>query len=193
MNPRTRPAGAAGPTIEVAILVEDPAWGEEAALQPLVEAAVAAAAAALRDELPDETELSVVFTDDARIRDLNRDWRGKDTPTNVLSFPAGDPDEPIGLLLGDIVIARETTEREALDEGRPLAHHVTHLLVHGLLHLVGHDHEEDEEAEAMERLETAVLSTLGIPDPYAGTDPVADSSAARPVRDAMAGRRETKV
>lgn len=182
---RTAAAGPA-PTLplpSIAVTVEDDGWGDEAALAGLAERAVAAAVRIAGLDLPDEAELSVVFTDDARIRDLNRDWRGKDTPTNVLSFPGSDADEPLGPLLGDIVVARETTEREALDEGRPLAHHVTHLLVHGLLHLVGHDHEEEAEAEAMERLETAILADLGIPDPYAGTEPVRAEAAGRHEKD----------
>ena len=114
-------------------------------------------------------ELAIVLTDDAAIRTLNRDWRGKDAPTNVLSFPAAAPSAPRAgdaRLLGDIVIAYETTAREAVAEGKPFAHHLAHLAVHGFLHLLGYDHETDAEAEAMEALEIAVLRRLGVPNPY---------------------------
>lgn len=114
------------------------------------------------------SELSVVFTDDASIRALNRDWRGKDKATNVLSFPAFEvaPGDPLPPMLGDIILAFETVSREAALEGKPFAHHLTHLLVHGLLHLLGHDHENDEDAEEMEGLERKSLARLAIPDPY---------------------------
>lgn len=156
------------PSIAVDIAVEAEAWGAEEAWRPLAERV--AAAVARRDELivPEEAELSLVLTDDARIRELNRDWRDKDKPTNVLSFPAADPDDDDpGPLLGDVVIARETTVREAVEEGKTLEDHVAHLLVHGLLHLFGFDHETDEEAEEMEALEREILGDLGIADPYA--------------------------
>lgn len=120
-------------------------------------------------------EVSVVLTDDAAQRALNRDWRGKDAPTNVLSFPAlaraelaagaaADPGRPI--LLGDVVLALETTRREAEAAGKPLADHAAHLLVHGVLHLLGYDHETEADAASMEPLETAILARLGVADPY---------------------------
>jgi probable rRNA maturation factor len=112
-------------------------------------------------------EVAVVLTDDSAIRVLNRDWRRKDAATNVLSFPsvaAAEGGAP--RLLGDIVIAFETTEREARAERKPFAHHLAHLAVHGFLHLVGYDHEADDEADAMEVLETAILAGLDVPDPY---------------------------
>ena len=116
-----------------------------------------------------------MLTDDAAVRALNAQWRGKDRPTNVLSFPAATPDEIARaraggppLLLGDVVLALETCRREAAEQGKPLADHVAHLVVHGVLHLLGHDHEDDAEADRMERLETAILAELGIADPYAG-------------------------
>jgi probable rRNA maturation factor len=157
------------PGIAVDILVEVEDWGDEADLRPLAERAVAATVAAGAFAVPDGAEVSVLFTDDTHIRALNRDFRGFDKPTNVLSFPGSDAD--LGPMLGDIAIARETVLREALDAGTPVEHHVTHLLVHGLLHLVGYDHEEEDEAETMERLETRILAGLGIPDPYADTVP----------------------
>lgn len=153
--------------IEIDIAVEAGGWPPEDRLRAiagsaldavLVEAGVGAG----------PSELSLLFTDDAHIRTLNAVWRGKDRPTNVLSFPAfetsvGDPLPP---MLGDIVLAFETVEAEAAAEGKPFEHHLTHLVVHGLLHLLGHDHEEEGQAEAMEALERRVLAALAIPDPY---------------------------
>lgn len=159
----------AGPAITVDLLVAAGDWPEgEAALTALVETAVAAAAARADAEILDGSELSVVLTDDAGIRVLNARHRGIDKPTNVLSFPQDDPDaDAYGPLLGDVVIARETVDREAVDGGLPFRHHLAHMVVHGFLHLVGYDHMDDDEAEEMERLETAILAALDIPDPYA--------------------------
>ena len=113
----------------------------------------------------------MVFTDDAHIHRLNRHFRDKDKPTNVLSFPAGPPiGGRFGPLLGDIVLARETIAREAEGQGLTIDDHLTHLIVHGFLHLVGYDHVEDADAAVMERLETAILASLGIADPYAGAE-----------------------
>jgi probable rRNA maturation factor len=113
-------------------------------------------------------ELSIVLTDDAEQRELNAQWRGIDKPTNVLSFPQIDPRGPVRGLLGDIVLARETVEREAAEQGVSLADHFTHLVVHGFLHILGYDHLVEDEALAMEGLETQILASLGIADPYAG-------------------------
>jgi probable rRNA maturation factor len=145
-----------GPVIEVS--VASPLWNAIDG-ETIVRRAVAAAA-------PPETdarELSVVLTDDAAIRSLNAQWRNKDEPTNVLSFPAPSN---AGGILGDIVIAYETTVREATQEQRPLADHLSHLAVHGFLHLLGYDHESDADADVMERLERDILARLGVPDPY---------------------------
>ena len=118
---------------------------------------------------------SVLFTDDARIHELNRDWRQRDKPTNVLSFPMLDREDLMHLdpdagppeMLGDIALAHETCRREADEKGIALESHAAHLLVHGLLHLAGHDHEiSDEDAEKMEALEVKALALLGIDDPY---------------------------
>ncbi|MEA2926828.1 MAG: putative rRNA maturation factor, partial [Alphaproteobacteria bacterium] len=119
-----------------------------------------------------ESELAVMLTDDAGIRTLNSNWRGIDKPTNVLSFPALQPegewkpgDAP--RMLGDIAIAYETMRREADEEQKSFDQHLSHLAVHGFLHLIGFDHENDDDAEEMEALETQILAHLGIPDPYA--------------------------
>ena len=145
------------------------------------EAAAAALAltpfAALADAAP-LVEIAVRLTDDAEVHTLNRDFRGKDKPTNVLSFPQVQDDLLEGLansddgeiLLGDIVLARETCEREAAEKGISVADHATHLIVHGTLHLVGYDHVEDASAAAMEALEVKALASLGIANPYADQD-----------------------
>lgn len=133
-----------------------------------------AAIGAAKVMLP-QVEVSVLLTDDAAVRALNREWRGQDRPTNVLSFPALEPHElraaagrpqPLPLHLGDIVLALETVLREARSEGKPIEHHLAHLVVHGTLHLFGEDHEDDDRAAAMELLETRILAELGVPDPY---------------------------
>lgn len=157
------------PTISIDLAVEAGDWPKKQALRGLVKRAVAAALQEA-DVAPDSrSELSVVFTDDASIRTLNAGWRGKDKATNVLSFPAfpTKPGGKIPPMLGDIVLAAETVAREAELEGKPLDHHITHLVIHGLFHLLGHDHEEAGEAERMEALERSALSRLAIPDPYA--------------------------
>ena len=112
-------------------------------------------------------ELSIVLLDDAGQQVLNRDWRGIDKPTNVLSFPQIEPHSPLAGILGDITLARETLEREAAELGISFTHHFTHLVVHGFLHILGHDHLEEAEALVMERLETQILASMGIADPYA--------------------------
>jgi probable rRNA maturation factor len=114
-------------------------------------------------------EVSVLLTGDAAIRELNRSWRGKDSPTNVLSFPSGDETAPgpgLPVFLGDLALALETVLREAGAEGKRPADHLVHLLVHGTLHLLGWDHEDDAEAEIMEAREVAILAGLGVADPY---------------------------
>ena len=114
--------------------------------------------------------MSLVLCDDAFIRALNRTWRGKDRPTNVLSFPTG-PGEPRApdagpTLLGDIVVSYETAAREAREEGKSLPDHLAHLVVHGMFHLLGYDHEDDSEADVMEALEGRALAALGVASPY---------------------------
>jgi probable rRNA maturation factor len=110
----------------------------------------------------------ILFTDDAAMREINKEWRGLDKPTNVLSFPAALQPVPKGEVahLGDLVLAWETVNSEATTQGKATADHISHLIVHGLLHLQGFDHEIESEAETMEARETAILSGLGIADPY---------------------------
>lgn len=158
-------------SLAVDIAIEAEGWTAVPALEALVERTMAAVFAdAGRGG---DAEVSLLFCDDAAIRRLNADWRGKDKPTNVLSFPAAPGVMPGSVrLLGDIAVAWDTTHREALEEGKALQAHLTHLLVHGLLHLLGHDHETDREAEIMEQRERRILERLGIADPYAGSDPV---------------------
>jgi probable rRNA maturation factor len=150
------------------ILVTAACWQAEPDAEALVQRAIEAAARRASASA-EAAEVAIVLTDDSGIRTLNRDWRGVDKPTNVLSFPAaqtpGAGGEP--RLLGDIAIAYEITRREAESENKPFAHHLSHLAVHGYLHLVGYDHESDADAEQMEDLERSILASLGVPDPYA--------------------------
>ena len=152
---------AATPAID--IQVASKLWQTQPAAEQTVRAAIAAAAAALSTA---DGEVSVVLTDDAAIRSLNRDWRKIDKPTNVLSFPA-----PKGAaMLGDIVIAYETLERECAEEDRIFLDHLAHLTVHGFLHLIGYDHQNDAQADEMEALESKIMTLMKLPDPYLGRD-----------------------
>jgi probable rRNA maturation factor len=155
------------------ILISADCWRQQAGCETVIRRAIAAAAAATDDA--GSGELAIMLTDDAGIRALNRDWRGIDKPTNVLSFPApaqaGD-DAGAPQLLGDIAIAYETTRAEAEAERKPFADHLSHLAIHGFLHLIGYDHETDADAELMEGLEREILAQLGIADPYAAADEV---------------------
>jgi probable rRNA maturation factor len=152
---------------EIDICIEGGDWAALAGLEALVErSARAALAAAGKDG-----SVSILLTDDRAIRALNAGFRGKDKATNVLSFPApampGDPAPS----LGDIALAFETCAREAGAEDKTLPDHLSHLVVHGVLHLAGMDHETDSEAEAMEAAEVRILAGLGIADPYLATEP----------------------
>src|SRR6202045_2611899 len=152
------------------VLVVADAWQNEPDAEAVIQRAIAAAAE-MADADTGEAELAVMLTDDSGIRTLNNNWRGINKPTNVLSFPALQPSGAAGpddapRMLGDIAIAYETTRREADDEQKPFDHHLSHLAVHGFLHLIGYDHEKDDDAEAMETLERGILAQLGIPDPY---------------------------
>jgi probable rRNA maturation factor len=153
------------------IIVVADGWRSEPDVEAAIHRAIATAAEVVDADIG-EAELAVMLTDDAGIRTLNSNWRGIDKPTNVLSFPALPPTGAVGpdeapRMLGDIAIAYETTRKEADDEQKPFDHHLSHLAVHGFLHLIGYDHEKDGDAEAMEALEQEILAQLGIPDPYA--------------------------
>jgi probable rRNA maturation factor len=158
--------------LAIEIRIQARRWREIDALRPRILAAVQAALALAPVKPLAGAELSLLLTDDKRIRSVNRDWRGFDKATNVLSFPAAPPERIAGSpVLGDIVLAFETIAREAESEDKSFGDHLSHLVVHGLLHLLGEDHETQEQAERMEALETAALARLGIADPYAGSDP----------------------
>jgi len=150
------------------VIVRSARWRKRPTAKTIVKKAVLAAARAVSTR---PTELAIVLSDDSAIRTLNRDWRGKNAPTNVLSFPAAAPGKwrSASPYVGDIVIAYQTTAREAVAEGKPFNHHLSHLAVHGFLHLLGYDHENDRDAEQMERLERRILKRLAVPDPYAET------------------------
>jgi len=161
-------------TIEVNAACPD--WaGDCAAAETL--ATEAARLALLRGKAPAAAVVDITLTDDDEQRGLNRTWRGKDAPTNVLAFPLmslggdltrpGPPGAP--LLLGDIVLAFETVRREAAEQDKTLADHLRHLVVHGVLHLLGYDHENAAEAAIMEAREIAILSELGVSNPYRDT------------------------
>jgi probable rRNA maturation factor len=134
----------------------------------------------LSDAADRSVEISIVLADDATIADLNLQFRDREGATNVLSFPAlpaeNEPHYPAGpdgppALLGDVVLAFETVAAEAEDQGKPLGYHFTHLVIHGILHLLGYDHLDEAEAQTMEQLEIRVLGALGVPDPYAEESP----------------------
>ncbi len=153
--------------VEVIVDVADPAWEDTGMdVHVIVDAAVRAALAAGTEDAGN-AEIGVRLTDDADIRTLNRTWRDRDTATNVLAFAMNEATSPAGIL-GDVVVAFGTCAREARDQDKSLADHLSHLVVHGTLHLLGFDHQEDDAAEAMEGLERAVLAGLGVADPYAG-------------------------
>ncbi|MBX3478156.1 MAG: rRNA maturation RNase YbeY [Brevundimonas sp.] len=141
------------------IEIEDEAW----ATVPDVEARVQAAASAALGDV--EGAVVVLLTDDAAVQDLNARFRGRDRPTNVLSFPAPETARPH---LGDLVLAHGVCVAEAAEQNKTVADHLSHLVVHGVLHLRGRDHEDEAEAEAMEAEERTILATLGVADPYAG-------------------------
>ena len=146
--------------IDLDLRVEDAEWTRALAdLEAVCTAALNAGAA----QSATQGEVSILLTNDPEIQTLNRDWRGKDKPTDVLSFPADPMDTPF---LGDIAVSLGVCQRDAADRAIALDQHVSHLLIHGLLHLLGHDHKDDTEAAEMEALEIAALASLGWPDPY---------------------------
>ena len=157
------------PGMQIEVVVRSARWRKVPNAQTIVKAAILAAAKAVSTR---PAELAIVLHDDSAIRVLNRQWRGQNAPTNVLSFPAAPPGKrrSASPYIGDIVIAFQTTAREAVAEGKPIGHHLAHLAVHGFLHLLGYDHEVERDAAAMERLERRILRHLAIPDPYAPRD-----------------------
>ena len=160
--------------LDIQISIEEGAWPSEERLLTMSGHVLGAAADHLRKKEKQPfpktgaPEVSLVFTNDESIRGINAEWRGQDKPTNVLSFPAFPltPGKMPGPMLGDIIFAEETLTREAADLGKSFDDHLTHLMVHGFLHLFGYDHMDDEEAEKMEGLETRILAELGLSDPY---------------------------
>jgi probable rRNA maturation factor len=154
--------------IAVDVLIEAGTWPARAKLRALAERAISAAADRACPDLEPGAEVSLLFTDDAHMRRLNLRYRGIDKPTNVLSLPAARLlVGRLGPPLGDIALASETVAAEAEAQGLAATHHLTHLIVHGFLHLIGYDHEQDSEALVMEGMETAILGELGMADPYA--------------------------
>lgn len=159
------------PPVALETVRDSELWTALPDAEAIVARAVWAAFAEGELEARPDAELAVTLADDARVRELNTDWRGKETPTNVLSFPAYEPDETADApMLGDVILAYETVAREAAAEGKAIGDHLAHLVVHGVLHLFGYDHVDDTEAEEMETLETAALARIGVADPYADAD-----------------------
>jgi len=155
----------ARPAVTIEVVIESDRWDAEPLAARTIREAIGAAA---RELSAPAGEVAVMLIDDEAMRALNSRWRGLDKPTNVLSFPAAPlPGAPDVSHLGDIAIAFETVAREAAGEDKSLDRHLAHLAVHGYLHLLGYDHETVNDAETMERIETAILAKLGIPDPYA--------------------------
>jgi len=142
---------------DVTVQLRHPRW--KTRLKPYCKTVCEAIDAALSAEKIKRAEITVVLADDALIRQLNHEFRGKNKPTNILSFPGGDH-------LGDLVLALETIEREAVEQGKTVKNHTKHLLVHGTLHLLGFDHEREKDAKKMEALEVKILKKLGIANPY---------------------------
>jgi probable rRNA maturation factor len=147
------------------IEIEDEAWNAVANLEALAKRAVAQGLALV--DMPD-AQVALNFADDETLAKLNAQWRGKSKPTNVLSFPAGPsmtpPDEPV--FLGDVILASGVTRVEAQEQGKSWEDHTTHLILHGVLHLAGHDHETEDEAAVMEALEIRAMAALGLANPY---------------------------
>jgi probable rRNA maturation factor len=169
---------ASGAGLKIDVLVKSEHWTEARMASAIVRRAVRQAATALSRH---PAELAIVLTDDAAMRSLNRDWRGVDAPTNVLSFAAGNTGDRTGKrrgnahrhqvhnYLGDIVLAYQTIKREARHQDKPFNDHLTHLAVHGFLHLVGYDHQSEAQAHRMENAERSILRGLAVPDPYGTT------------------------
>ncbi|EYS90945.1 hypothetical protein X471_01079 [Bartonella bacilliformis str. Heidi Mejia] len=153
--------------ISINMTIENAEWGDEKILYTITEKALIATIDRL--SLTQVTsELSLLFTNSMRMAQINTQWRNKNKPTNVLSFPAFPlkAGQNPGPMLGDIVLARETIVYEAEEEGKSFHDHLTHMIVHGILHLLGYDHETDDEAYQMEELEKEILQKIAIKNPY---------------------------
>lgn len=184
---RTAAAG-----LKIDVLVDSEHWKNAGTAKAVVRRALKQAATMLSTK---SAELAIVLTDDAAMRRLNRNWRGFDAPTNVLSFATKNPgnwhmldrvsdelDKQLGKHLGDIVLAYETVKREARREGKPFDHHLAHLAVHGFLHLLGYDHGSNAQARRMETIERAILRDLAVPDPYRANHSTAGHAGRRPAK-----------
>jgi probable rRNA maturation factor len=161
-----RNSGRAKKNVQIEVIVRSARWRKQPRAGTIVKKAVLAAAKAVSTP---PAELAIVLCDDSAIRALNRKWRGKNTPTNVLAFPAARAaggKRPATPYIGDIIIAYQTAAREAAAEAKPFKHHLAHLAVHGFLHLLGYDHANDRDALRMERTERAILKRIAVPDPY---------------------------
>ena len=145
----------------ILVVVDDPGWRKVRGLLPRLKRAAAAAEKAAK--FRGASTLTILLSKDSKLKSLNRDFRGLDKPTNVLSFPAAPNKDGYR---GDIALALGVTRREAKAAGKSLSDHATHLVVHGVLHLAGHDHERVRDAQKMEKLEIAILQTLGVANPY---------------------------
>ena len=183
--------------LKIDVLVDSEQWKNAATAKAVIRRALRQAATTLSTKT---AELAIVLTDDAAMRRLNRNWRGVDAPTNVLSFATKNPGHQldqrlgshlVGNHLGDIVLAYETVEREARREGKPFDHHLAHLVVHGYLHLLGYDHGNDAQARRMETTERAILRDLAVPDPYRATRSIAGNAGRRPTK--RAGRDRARA
>jgi probable rRNA maturation factor len=183
---------AAAAALKVDILFDSEHW-TDATAKTIVRRAVMQAAAMLAAP---PAEIAILLTDDVKMRALNRNWRGVDAPTNVLSFPANGghvgPSQPHNHL-GDIVVAYETVRREARHAHKPFAHHLAHLVVHGFLHLLGYDHESGQDAREMEDAERAILRQLAIPDPYRAGARIRGSGPAKRSGKQAPGNRARNV
>jgi probable rRNA maturation factor len=158
--------GAATPHLDIEIVRQSDAWDRAKIGDDVLSQAAMAAFVGAAPRMENGREVALLLTGDAEMQALNRQWRGKDTPTNVLSFPSGEEQGH----LGDVVLAYETVEGEAKQQNIAIADHAAHLVVHGMLHLLGYDHEQEDDALKMETLETEILTTLGIADPYGNGD-----------------------
>ena len=154
-------------TPRVEFVATSPRWRAALPARSLARETIAVAASESGVALAPGAELCIHLADDEHVRALNARWRGLDKPTNVLSFPAVAPTEIVkARLIGDVVLGFETVAREAAEQSKPLADHYRHLVVHGFLHLIGFDHDNEADAERMEALETRILAQLGVADPY---------------------------